>query len=680
MKVIAGLTRSGSEWNDLAALLRTMAAVLVHDSVDEIARQLGAIPPDLVLIDVRASRSDIQQLVEMAPPNCALISVAPHPPHEELGAWELEEDSRIHDTLRLTDTAARQQRVLERAIERTELLQRQALPITAATTQVREPTASRPSDHAWQQALRSLSRSLSAGFNPRELIEPFLDLSLEIAGVARVAVLTLDPGRTTFKVTASRGLYGPTMRWYPHPRHGGLASLLLQEGRPLRPDDASVRMAAGAADISRSFDVLQAKVCIPLATMGDLLAIMALGNRINGAPPADEHVEMLFTIGSHIAIALENTLLHAETARQKAQWENVLEHMTNGIAAINENGQVTVFNRRAAEILRLAPENVIGRDLRSLPSPLGDYLYGAMRTGQARRATSLSLPGSGAPIELTTYPLLLPESDQPVGSVLVVEDITERLALEDTRRHADRNEVLNRLVSQLAHEIRNPLTAVKTFADLFPQHHGDPDFTSFIAGTVLPEIGRLDETVGKLVDFVNHSSLEMEDCQLEPILRQLLDRISGDAEIEQVRLVASIDDDLPLVRADPVLVSKAISYLVRHLVLRGARQEGAEVRVQASWAGAPSSEVVVELSSSRPWITADELGQIFDPLFVQQDQLNLSLPVARKIIQEHRGDVEAVVGASGAVALRVTLQAASEAAAPPAAAPQPRARRAPVAG
>jgi len=451
------------------------------------------------------------------------------------------------------------------------------------------------------------------------------------------------------------------LKLYRHPGRSGLAEWLVKEGRPLRRDDPLAQTSTAYADICRSFDVLQASVCIPLAALGELLGILALGNGMKGEPPTDEQVEVLFGVCSHVAVAMQNIQMHQEMERQKLLNESVLQHMTNGVAAIDADGQITLFNRRAAEITGLASEMIVGRDLRLLPAPLADYLFEAMRTGKVSRNTNVSLPGSGLPIEASMYPLVLPGVANPVGSVPVVEDISERKTLDATRRHADRQDILARLVGQLAHELRNPLTAVKTFADLFPHERSDPEFLTFVERTVIPEIFRLDQIVGKLTDFVNHSSLEMTSCSLAAVLDDLVQRAAAEAGALMVKIRLLVEDDTQPVRADSNLLSKALWYLLLHLMQNAPRDEGAEITIRAFRETDPPNRVIVDLASNKPWVRDEELESVFDPLLVSQDQLNLALPVARKIIQEHRGDVEAISGKAGLVTLRVSMQAGDEA-------------------
>jgi len=156
----------------------------------------------------------------------------------------------------------------------------------------------------------------------------------------------------------------------------------------------------------------------------------------------------------------------------------------------------------------------LGADLRALPAPLGDYLYNTLVTGDASRHTALILPGSGIPVEVSTYPLAIPTSNKPVGSVLLLEISPSASPWRKAAATPTGRISLHDLSPNSPTKIKNPLVAVKTFADLYHGRLDDADFLRFVAGTVVPEIIRLDAVVGRLVDFVDQNVLQMQNCNL----------------------------------------------------------------------------------------------------------------------------------------------------------------------
>ncbi|MCA1596424.1 MAG: GAF domain-containing protein [Chloroflexi bacterium] len=325
MKVVGCLTHLDREWTGLISTLEEIpASVILQGKAAELLKNAGVVMPDLFLVDERAPAADVARLVQGLSPAATLIRVAPS---AAASSGDSPLDTRAYDSLFLLDSPAAHRQTLRRALERSELLESAAAGPTR-----REPPESdqvRPAEPTCELALRYLSRTLSAGFNTDELIQPFLDLVMELAGVARAAVLMRDPVQGHFRVRASRGLYSAMLKNYAHPHSAGLVGWLMAEGRPVRRGDASVARLEDSAEINRSFQALQATVCIPMAAMGELIGVLALGTCINGSLPADDDVGTLFAIGGHVAVAIQNTTLHHEMAHHKAQGESVLEHMTN---------------------------------------------------------------------------------------------------------------------------------------------------------------------------------------------------------------------------------------------------------------------------------------------------------------------------------------------------------------
>ena len=108
---------------------------------------------------------------------------------------------------------------------------------------------------------------------------------------------------------------------------------------------------------------------------------------------------------------------------QKTYSQKILAHMSNGVVTIDKKEKIIIFNYRAEEILGRRASEMLGKDLRYLPSPLGDLLYEAMKTGATHQKREISLFQGKLPLEISTYPLV-DEQQNPMGSVILFEDIS----------------------------------------------------------------------------------------------------------------------------------------------------------------------------------------------------------------------------------------------------------------
>src|SRR5216117_4297914 len=153
--------------------------------------------------------------------------------------------------------------------------------------------------------------------------------------------------------------------------------------------------------------------------------------------------------------------------------ERILEHMSSGVITIGRDQRVGTMNRRAAEILGLPAQTVVGEDLRVLPSPLGDMLYDTLRSSRTVTRADLQLALRGLWLEVSTYPVR-GDDPQPLGAVLVFEDLTAQKELAAQRRQGEQTQLLTRVVARIADEIKNPLVSINTFIELIGERYDDP--------------------------------------------------------------------------------------------------------------------------------------------------------------------------------------------------------------
>ena len=155
---------------------------------------------------------------------------------------------------------------------------------------------------------------------------------------------------------------------------------------------------------------------MPLWVQAKLVGILVLGPRVTGQPYGSEDLERLFTLASQVAMAVEDISLFNTVRAQHGFIEQVLTHLQSGAITIDAPGRVTRFNRRAEQILELSLGDVLGQDLRVLPSPLGDLLYETMRGGRELRLVEVELPRKQATLEISTSRIVDPREPRAAPS------------------------------------------------------------------------------------------------------------------------------------------------------------------------------------------------------------------------------------------------------------------------
>jgi nitrogen fixation/metabolism regulation signal transduction histidine kinase len=125
--------------------------------------------------------------------------------------------------------------------------------------------------------------------------------------------------------------------------------------------------------------------------------------------------------------------------------------------------------------------------------------------------------------------------------------------------------VLTRIVGRIAHEVKNPLTAVKTYAELMSGRRADERLAQFWSETVLPEIDRLDDMLKNLLRMVEQPEPHVERAGWSDLIAQALDVLPMAEEVKRQAFDLQFAEDLPPVLVDPTPTRDAISYLLKYL-------------------------------------------------------------------------------------------------------------------
>jgi PAS domain S-box-containing protein len=382
-----------------------------------------------------------------------------------------------------------------------------------------------------------------------------------------------------------------------------------------------------------------------------------VGERVTGVPYTDYELEILFSLAGQVAIGIQDIDLYHELQYQKVFIENILTHMSSGVISIGADETIRIFNHRAAEILGKSPAEVLHEDLRHIPSPLGDLLYETLRHGGTHRKHEVVLAAGKRPLEVSTYQIF-DEQRQVSGSVMMFEDLTAQKQLYEERRRADRLDFLNRVVGYIAHEIKNPLVSIKTFAELLDDRYDDAEFRHHFSGIVKRDIQILDGITEKLLDFASKIPYQFEYIDINTTIRNCISSLISDSQfflkyrlegcngIELFQPTTSnIDiqctEDLPLVKIDVDHFKKAITYILIYMTHAMKNTGRIIISLNIEQSNSHNRSICIMITGIDWKISKSELQQLFDPFNMEQtDIIDVGPCIAQKIIEEHGGHLD----------------------------------------
>jgi PAS domain S-box-containing protein len=384
-------------------------------------------------------------------------------------------------------------------------------------------------------------------------------------------------------------------------------------------------------------DILQCAVSFPMIYKGKLIGIFNIDNKITEEPFYREELEIIYVFCNYLAAAVKDIDLYQQMWYQKEFNKNMLSSMNSGMIAIDNEEKITIFNQYASEILGLNASEMIGRDLRALPSPLGDILYETMVTDNSYRRHEVTVHPTELPIGINSY-RLLDEQQNPIGAGIIFSDLSDSRKLEMQNRRAEKLKAVNDLMAKIAHEVRNPLTSIQTYAQLLNEKLADDDMNQFYVDTVQQSIQRLDSLIDKLVTFSSTQDYNFLQVDVNDLLVEASDMIEKNMP-DTHKFSKQLLEKVFYINADKKQLAKAIYYLIINVVDRtpdgtfiniitsAEFKDNAFVEIKITYGGEESGKEE-EQNLLKPLLDIDHLGK------------ELNVPISDKIIEGHDGSLE----------------------------------------
>jgi nitrogen-specific signal transduction histidine kinase len=384
-----------------------------------------------------------------------------------------------------------------------------------------------------------------------------------------------------------------------------------------------------------------------------LAGVMLLGPRLSGRIYGAVEQNALQVLCGQLAVAIDNAQLFTEVQNARIYNETLLENLTTGVVAAGADEQVTVFNNEAGQITGLNPRDIIDHSLDRLPDGLRDILCETLRTGDRQENGELVLPlGEHNAVVRASSSIFHGEQGEMLGALVVLTDITALKRLELQIRRSDRLASLGTLSAGMAHEIKNPLVSIKTFAQLLPERYQDSDFRDTFSNLIGHEIDRIDSLVNQLLRFARPAKPLLKPMHVHDVLEKSLQLVGHRLYQKEIKLTRSWGAYVDTIRADADQLEQV--FLNFFLNAMEAMNRGGELSVTteivaaSEWVAAisgtngESHEVLrVTIRDDGEGIRSEDIPHVFDPFFTTKDYgTGLGLSVVHGIIQEHGGQIE----------------------------------------
>lgn len=504
----------------------------------------------------------------------------------------------------------------------------------------------------YQRVVRDISRNMAATLDLQSLLKYSCDAITKTVQAEYVAAYARDSSGAFFeRLILNQGIGGdltlPVMS-----THSKLAVYLSKTRQPLLVDEMpSARDSSNESSVRDDLRRLRAELVLPIHDDGSLTAFFLIGPKLSADPYFSQDLDLFTTLTSQAAIAIKNAHLYSQVVLANDYVENILGTIDSAVIAVDRTGAVTRFNPAAERLTGLPSAHMKGRSLRDLPRPISELLEATSSDSNHRPQVETMITDDThyriVPIMCSVSPLL-DHNGSVLGTVAIISDLTGLKRLEAEKREVERLASIGAMASGIAHEIKNPLVAIKTFAELLPERFSEEDFRGDFSKVAIREIERIDDLVARLRGLAMPPQQAFMPLDLKTPLEETLALLRGQLEQRQISLRLDIDEDLPLVAGNSSQLKQLLLNLCVNAIEASEQRGKLYIRVHTRQT-LSGGTVAVEITDAGPGIPEDLLSSIFEPFVTTKPQgSGLGLSICRRIAHAHRATIHAQNNPSGA--------------------------------
>jgi len=391
----------------------------------------------------------------------------------------------------------------------------------------------------------------------------------------------------------------------------------------------SLRFRLGTLEKARKEDIQHAIL------MGAILVVLGTGA-----------IYFIFIVQNYYLV--DRTL-----AQMRTYTENVVESMADGLISIDNDKRIVTLNRRAAEFLGDEEKNLKNLKISDIFNPnIETLLKDKKMIIRDQEVEIKPLTGGRIPLSLSAAPLK-DETGREMGLVLLLRDLREIRDLQEKVRRSERLASLGHLAAGVAHEIRNPLSSIKGFAQYFLGRLQGREEEQGYASIMIKEVDRLNRVVSELLDFARPKEPHKEPQPLEEIVDYSLKLLEPEISQKKIKVEKEYEPNLPLAMVDREQISQAFLNLFLNS-LESIEGEG-KIKVNLKKINQPLALEVAIRDTGRG-IAREDLGKVFEPFFsTKRKGSGLGLAIVHQIVEGHGGDIAVDSQEGVGTTFRITL-------------------------
>jgi two-component system NtrC family sensor kinase len=504
----------------------------------------------------------------------------------------------------------------------------------------------------YRRALVGFARDLNSDLDLERLSERLVGRVTETLLLDRMALLIAPlgesaTGTTRYIATQAVGFDRPLP---PLATDSGLGHRM-QSGETLNLDEplAVRRFSTDEIAFWREHGI---HCFVPCVSKEGTIAVLALGGKESGEPLNSEDMGLVEAVAAQVATALENGRLYHQLHRKAEELdrvrgfnENIIESLSDGLFVTGLDDRVVRWNPALEGLYGVPSQSAVGRPLYELFDASFLSVLAAARQADDQNAMSMyrvpltSRHGDVAQkllVNVAAAPLRQTDG-QRTGTIVIIEDITERVQLEEQLQISEKMASIGLLAAGVAHEVNTPLTGISSFTQMLLDGADVDDPRTKLLEKIERQTFRAAKIVNSLLNLSRPAQIDVGPVDVHVIIHDVLSLLEHQFKTANIQVRKDLSPEPPILLS----VEHKLQQIFLNLFLnaRDAMPKGGwlsiETRIQHD-----QDQAVVRIGDTGGGIRSEDLSRIYDPFFTTKpigQGTGLGLSITYGIVREHGG-------------------------------------------
>jgi two-component system, sporulation sensor kinase E len=326
--------------------------------------------------------------------------------------------------------------------------------------------------------------------------------------------------------------------------------------------------------------------------------------------------------------------LEKNVAASEQKFRRIFEDSMDGLILWDQNFRYIDVNSAAERLIGVSKEQLIGRTIynscksKEAKKKVVEHLHQAIQNENITEIITINLgEGKKRYIEYSTKLNMLEGLN-----FTVFKDISEKIEMEEQLRKSDRLNVIGELAAGIAHEIRNPMTALKGFIQLLEgsikREH------EMYYQVITSELERIDSIINEFLILAKPQAIRFQQKDINQIVRETVDLLNAQAVLYNIEFKACYDSAIHTVYCEPNQLKKVFVNIIKNAI--EVMPKGGTITISTERQG--ENYVHISIRDEGTGIPKEKIKKLGQPFFTTKERgTGLGLMVSYKIIEEHRG-------------------------------------------